>query len=117
MHFSPNYYFKAKNIIKADIDYSAEKNKGLLNESIIARLYDDIVDSKINDEDIIISEILFQDAVINKIGNTTDIISLTRAITQWLSVHPQSKRLSVLPYAFLSLPQGHILCAGILRSP
>lgn len=83
MHFLPNYYFKAKNIIKADIDYSAEKNKGLLNESIIARLYDDIVDSKINDEDIIISEILFQDAVINKIGNTTDIISLTRAITQF----------------------------------
>ena len=83
MHFSPNYYFKAKNIIKADIDYSAEKNKGLLNESIIARLYDDIVDSKINDEDIIISEILFQDAVINKIGNTTDIISLTRVINQF----------------------------------
>ncbi len=83
MHILPNYYFKAKNIIKADIDYSAEKNKGLINESIIARLYDDIVDSKVSDEDIIISEILFQDAVINKIGNTTDIISLTRAINQF----------------------------------
>lgn len=83
MHFLPNYYFKAKNIIKVDVDYRAEMNKGLLNESIIARLYDDIVDSKINDEDMIISEILFQDAIINKIGNTAYIISLTRAITQF----------------------------------
>ncbi len=83
MHFSLNTYFEAKSIIRADINYRAEKNKGVLTEPIIARLYDDIVDSKINDEDIIISEILFQDTIINKIGSTTYITALTRAITQF----------------------------------
>ena len=38
MHILPNHYFKAKNIIKTDVDYRLEKNKGLLKESIIARL-------------------------------------------------------------------------------
>lgn len=68
MHISPNKYFYDKEIIRLEIEDETEKNKGILSSQIIARQYYEMVESVFNEEDAIISEIIFEDAIFDMCG-------------------------------------------------
>ncbi len=68
MHISPDEYFFDKKILRLEIEYQTEKNEGILSSQIIARQYYEMVESVYNEEDAIISEIIFEDAILDICG-------------------------------------------------
>ena len=68
MHILPNKYFFDKEILRLEIEDESEKNKGILSRQIIARHYYEMVESVFNEEDEIISEIIFEDAIVDICG-------------------------------------------------
>ena len=67
MDIIKNKYYAAKDVYQEELDY-ATKIEGRLTEETIARLHCDYVEYNLDKESDIISEILFQNAVIEKIG-------------------------------------------------
>ncbi len=68
MDIEKNDYFEAKETFEINIDYRYKKNGNILTLPIIARLHYDDVDYNTSRESDIISEILFQNAIIEKMG-------------------------------------------------
>ena len=68
MDIEKNDYFEAKETFEINIDYRYKKNGNILTLPMIARLYYDSVEYNYDEESDIISEILFQNSVIEKIG-------------------------------------------------
>ena len=82
MDIEKNEYFDAKKYFSQRLEYR-EKSEGELSESVIARLHYDDVEYNSGKESDIISEILFQNALIQKTGYTSYVAALTRAINQF----------------------------------
>ena len=82
MDIEKNEYFDAKKYFSQRLEYR-EKSEGELSEAVIARLHCDDVENNNDEFSDIISEILFQNTLIEKTGNTSYISSLTRAINQF----------------------------------
>ena len=82
MDIIKNKYYAAKDVYQEELDY-ATKIEGRLTEETIARLHCDYVEYNLDKESDIISEILFQEALIEKTGCTSYVAALTRAINQF----------------------------------
>ena len=67
MDIGKNEYYESKAIYQKVLDYR-EKKEGKITAQLIARLYCDSVEYNYNEESDIISEILFQNAIIEKMG-------------------------------------------------
>ena len=67
MDIEKNQYYESKAIYQKTLDYS-EKIEGKITAQLIARLYCDSVEYNYNEESDIISEILFQNSIIEKVG-------------------------------------------------
>lgn len=82
MDIGKNEYYVAKDVYQEELDY-ATKIEGRLTEETIARLHCDYVEYNLDKESDIISELLFQEALIEMTGYTSYLPALTRAITQF----------------------------------
>jgi len=67
MDIEKNQYYESKAIYQKTLDYR-EKKEGKITAQLIARLYCDSVEYNYNEESDIISEILFQNSIIEKVG-------------------------------------------------
>ena len=82
MDIEKNDYFDAKKYFRQRLEYR-KKSEGELSEPVIARLHCDDVENNNDKYSDIISEILFQEALIEKTGCTSYVAALTRAINQF----------------------------------
>ena len=67
MNISKNEYYESKNLYMRIFDYTIKSDKKITSPTF-ARLHYEDVENNYNEESDIISEILFQNAVIEKIG-------------------------------------------------
>lgn len=82
MDIEKNDYFDAKKYFRQRLEYR-KKSEGELSETVIARLHCDDVENNNDEYSDIISELLFQEALIEKIGYTSYVSALSRAINQF----------------------------------
>ena len=67
MDIGKNEYYESKAIYQKVLDYR-EKKEGKITAQLIARLYYEDVENNITEESDIISEILFQNSIFEKVG-------------------------------------------------
>ena len=82
MDIGKNEYFDAKKYFSQRLEYR-KKSEGELSETVTARLHCDDVENNNDEYSDIISELLFQEALIEMTGYTSYLPALTRAITKF----------------------------------